>query len=491
MTKPTILIVDDEPRSLEALERTLYDEFDILTAETAAEAERLLAENWVQVILCDQRMPGESGVAFLTRVRERWPDVIRIIISGYTEADDIIAGLNEAGIYHYITKPWQPEKLILTLKNALAMFELQRQNELLAIELRLSEEGARRKVNDNRRRLKRQYDFDDGIVRARNSPMNRICDMLARVAPYDLSVLFLGESGTGKELAARAIHYNSLRWNKPFAVQACQAMDHDMLERELLGDRRGNGRGDQPGLFERAFGGTLFLDEVSEMPLSFQARLLRVLQEGEYRPVGSNQNRKLDLRIIAASSCDIEQAVREGRFRKDLYFRLAGVTITIPPLRARREDVPILASYLLKQAVSAIGKDAAGLTPEALSCMKRYDWPGNVRELRNEIERMLVMGPEGGLLGADLLSAKVLMTLPPEGEGAPSATAASGAETLKERVEAIEARILRESLIRHRWNKSRAARELGLSRVGLRSKLERYGIERDDQMPEAADMDGS
>ncbi len=486
MTKPTILIVDDELRSLEALERTLYDDFDVLTAETTAEAEALLADNWVQVILCDQRMPEESGVAFLTRVRDRWPDVIRIIISGYTEADDIIAGLNEAGIYHYITKPWQPEKLILTLKNALEMFELQRQNQLLAIELRLSEEGARRKLTDNRRKLRRQYDFDDGIVRGRTSPMNRICDTLARVAPYDLSVLFLGESGTGKELAARAIHYNSLRWNKPFSVQACQAMDHDRLERELFGVRAGDARRDQAGLFERSYGGTLFLDEVGEMPLSFQARLLRAMQEGEYRPLGSNQSRKLDIRLIAASSSDLERAVAEGRFRKDLYFRLAGVVIAIPPLRERREDIPLLASYLLKQAVSSLGKEAAGFTPEALSCLKRHDWPGNVRELRNEIERMLVMGPEGGELGADLISPRVLMALDPaqasdlalqpEGEG----------QTLRERIEAIEARILRESLIRHRWNKSRAARELGLSRVGLRSKLERYGIERESEMPQAS-----
>ncbi len=486
MTKPTILIVDDELRSLEALERTLYDDFDVLTAETTAEAEALLSDNWVQVILCDQRMPEETGVAFLTRVRNRWPDVIRIIISGYTEADDIIAGLNEAGIYHYITKPWQPEKLILTLKNALEMFELQRQNQLLAIELRLSEEGARRKLTDNRRKLRRQYDFDDGIVRGRTSPMNRICDTLARVAPYDLSVLFLGESGTGKELAARAIHYNSLRWNKPFSVQACQAMDHDRLERELFGVRAGDARRDQAGLFERSFGGTLFLDEVGEMPLSFQARLLRAMQEGEYRPLDSNQSRKLDIRLIAASSSDLERAVAEGRFRKDLYFRLAGVVIAIPPLRERREDIPLLASYLLKQAVSSLGKEAAGFTPEALSCLKRHDWPGNVRELRNEIERMLVMGPEGGELGADLISPRVLMALDPARAGDLALQPEGEGRTLRERIEAIEARILRESLIRHRWNKSRAARELGLSRVGLRSKLERYGIERESEMPQAS-----
>lgn len=483
-SKPTILIVDDEVRSLEALERNLADEFDVKIAETTDEAEQVLTDHWVQIILCDQRMPDKSGVEFLTEVREKWPDVIRIIISGYTDAGDIITGLNEAGIYHYVTKPWHPEKLVLTLRNAVTMFDLQRQNELLAIELRLSERAARKKISDGRQKLRRQYNFDDGIVRGKNSPMNSVCNTLSQVAPYDLSVLITGASGTGKELAARAIHYNSLRWNKALAVQKCGSLESDILESELFGHRKGalaSAVHDQAGLFERAFGGTVLLDEVCDLPPAFQVKLLRVLQDGEYRPVGSNQTRKLDVRILVSSYKDLEEEVREGRFRKDLYFRLAGVTVHLPPLAERREDIPLLANYLLKQAVADIGKEAAGFSAEALSSMKRYCWPGNVREMRNEIERMLVMGAENELLGADLLSPKVLMAASPDADDDLSMlNSASG--TLKERIEAIEAKILREALIRHRWNKSKASRELGLSRVGLRGKLERYHLAKEEEM---------
>ncbi len=489
-SKPTILIVDDEIRSLEALERNLVAEFDVQIAETTAAAEQILADHWVQIILCDQRMPDKTGVEFLTEVREKWPDVIRIIISGYTDAGDIISGLNEAGIYHYITKPWHPEKLILTLRNAVSMFDLQRQNELLAIELRLSEGAAKKKINDGRQKLRRQYNFDDGIVRGKSSPMNAICDTLSQVAPYDLSVLITGEFGTGKELAARAIHYNSLRWNKPFAVQKCGALPLDVLESELFGHRRGAVAGavrDQTGLFERAYGGTILLDEVCELAPAFQIKLLRVLQDGEYRPIGSNQTNKTDIRILVSSHKDLEEEVRAGRFRKDLYFRLAGVTVQIPPLRDRREDIPLLANFLLKQAISKIGKEVPGFSTEAISCMKRYGWPGNVREIQNEIERMLVMGQENNLVGADLLSSKVLMAASPEVSEDLSLAGKAGG-SLKERIEAIEVKILRESLIRHRWNKSKASRELGLSRVGLRGKLDRYQLEKEEAQEQDSDL---
>ncbi len=481
-SKPTILIVDDEVRSLESLERNLAEEFDVLLAENTVDAEKLLADNWVQIIMCDQRMPDKTGVEFLTEVREKWPDVIRIIISGYADADDIISGVNDAGIYHYITKPWRPEKLILVLRNAVTMFELQRQNELLAIELRLSANAAKKTVSERRQSLRRKYNFDDGIVRGKTSPMNRICDTLVQIAPYDLSVLITGESGTGKELVARAIHYNSLRWNKPFVVQNCGSMPQDVLEAELFGYKRGampSAVQDYTGLFERASGGTVFLDEIGDIPPAFQVRLLRVLQEGELRPVGSNQTRKVDVRILASSQKNLEEEVHAGRLRKDLYFRLAGVTIQIPPLRDRREDIPFLANFLLNQAMTKLGKTVDGFSSEALSCMKRYCWPGNVREMQNEIERLLVMGPENGVLGAELLSAKVLMATSPDAADDLSILGNS-VGTLKERIENIEVKILRESLIRHRWNKSKAARELGLSRVGLRGKLERYGLEKEE-----------
>ena len=482
MSKPTILIVDDEVRSLEALERNLSEEFDVQTAENTEQAEEILTDHWVQIILCDQRMPEKSGVEFLTEVREKWPDVIRIIISGYTEANDIISGLNDAGIYYYVTKPWRPEELILTLRNAVSMFELQRQNELLAIELRLSERAAKNKVGNRRQKLREAYDFDDGIVRGKTSPMNAICSTLSQVAPYDLSVLITGESGTGKELAARAIHYNSLRWNKSFAVQKCGSVPPEVLESELFGHKKGalpSAVQDFTGLFERTFGGTILLDEVCDLPPAFQVKLLRALQDGEIRPVGSTQRRKTDVRVLASSYKDLEAEVAAGNFRKDLFFHLAGVTVQLPPLSERREDIPLLANYLFKQSIEGLGKGSAGFTAETISCMKRYCWPGNVREMKNEIERMLVMGDEKGFLSADLLSPRILMSASPEAED-DLTLLNTGQGTLKERVEAIEAKILRESLIRHRWNKSKASRELGLSRVGLRGKLERYHVVKED-----------
>ncbi len=482
VSKPTILIVDDEVRSLEALERNLADEFDVQIAANTTDAEQILTDHWVQIILCDQRMPDKSGVDFLIEVREKWPDVIRIVISGYTDAEDIISGLNDAGIYHYVTKPWHPEKLIITLRNAVSMFELQRQNELLAIELRLSERAAKKKVSDRRQKLRDTYDFDDGIVRSKTSPMNAVCSTLSQVAPYDLSVLITGDGGTGKELAARAIHYNSLRWNRPFAVQKCGSVPPEVLESELFGHKKGALPGavqDYTGLFERNQGGTILLDEVCDISPAFQVKLLRALQDGEVRQIGSTQTRKTDIRVLASSYKDLEVEVAEGRFRQDLFFLLAGVTVHLPALRERREDIPLLANYLLKRAVSGIGKEVSGLTAEAITCMKRYCWPGNVREMQNEIERMLVMGKENELLGADLLSPKVLMSASPD-EADDLTLLGAGMGTLKERVEAIEVKILRESLIRHRWNKSKASRELGLSRVGLRGKLERYHLEKEE-----------
>ncbi|WP_319531245.1 sigma-54 dependent transcriptional regulator [uncultured Cohaesibacter sp.] len=482
-TLPTVLVVDDEVRSLEALERTLFEDFDVRTAKNAAEAEAILEQEWVQIILCDQRMPEVTGVQFLTQVRERWPEVIRIIISGYTEADDIIDGLNEAGIYQYITKPWTPDQLLRVLRNASRMFNLQRQNELLAIELRMLGETAETTVEKRKARLRDRYSDEDGIIRTKDSPMNAVCQTLRQIAAYDLPVLITGESGTGKELAARSLHYNSLRWNKPFVVENCGALSDELLESELFGHKRGAFTGaveDHIGLFERADGGTIFLDEIGEVTPSFQVKLLRVLQEGEIRPVGSNRTRKVDVRVIAATNRDMDEEVRLERFRKDLYFRMAGIVVTMPTLEERKCDIPVLADYLLKQAIRELGKTAKGFSQEAVACMTRYQWPGNVREMQNEIQRMLVMASDNAVLEANLLSPRVLQAAPEE-DISEITLLSEFRGSLKERIEKLEARIVHETLVRNRWNKSRAAKELGLSRVGLRGKLERYGLEKADQ----------
>jgi two-component system response regulator HupR/HoxA len=402
-----------------------------------------------------------------------------MIISGYTDSEDIISALNEAGIYQYITKPWHPDSLLLTLKNAARLFELQRRNEALSIELKMSPKRLDESMEEKRSKLRENYRCDDGMVRGPESSMNQVCDKIRRVAPYDVSVLLSGESGTGKELAARALHYNSLRWDQPFVVENCGALPDELLESELFGYKRGAFTGaveDRVGLFERANGGSVFLDEIGEVSPAFQVKLLRVLQEGEIRPLGSGRTRKVDVRVIAATNKELEDEVRAGRFREDLYYRLATVTIPLPPLRERQVDIPILAESLLDRAMQDLDKRVRGFTPEALACMQVYHWPGNVRELQNEVQHMLVMGT-GEELGAELLTPRVLRAAPEEEP--PLLEDLAGLEgSLKDRVEALEARILRETLIRHRWNKSRAANELGLSRVGLRSKLERYGLEK-------------
>jgi two-component system response regulator HupR/HoxA len=480
---PTILIIDDEVRSLETLERILGEDFDIKTAGNIEAARAILEKEWVQVILCDQRMPEVTGVEFLKEVREQWPEVIRMIISGYTDAEDIISSINEAGIYQYITKPWQPESLILTLKNAVRLFHLQRENELLAIELKASPQRFEQELQEKRQQLRQQHQYSDGIVRTETSVMNEVCDKLLQVAPFDVSVLICGESGTGKELAARALHYNSLRWDKPFVVENCGALPDELLESELFGYKKGAFTGaveDRTGFFERAEGGTVFLDEIGEVSPAFQVKLLRVLQEGEIRPLGSGRTRKVNVRVIAATNKDLEAEVRAGRFREDLFYRLTAVTIAMPPLRGRYTDIPVLANVLLNKAMLQLGKKVTGFSDEAIACMQDYHWPGNVRELQNEIQNMLVMTKDS-ILSADLLSSRVLHAAPAD-EQQDTTMIAEQDGTLKERIEQLEARIVREVLIRHRWNKSRAAKELGLSRVGLRNKLERYGLEKIEEI---------
>ncbi len=478
-TLPGILVIDDEVRAVETLARILEERFDVHTATGVAEAREILEREWIQVVLCDQRMPEMTGVEFCAEIRERWPEIIRIIISGYTDSEDLINAINEGGIYQFITKPWHPDEVIVKLNNAVELFELNRKNERLAIELKLRPKTLSEAIEHQRRALKTHYSWE-GIVRSPDSVMNEVCGVVKTVAPFDVSVLITGESGTGKELCARALHYNSLRQNEPFVAENCGALPDELLESELFGHKRGAFTGavdDRVGLFESAEGGTVFLDEIGDISPAFQLKLLRVLQEREIRPLGSSRRRPIDVRVIAATNRDLEEEVRAGRFRQDLYYRLATFTIKLPPLRERLEDIPYLASYLLGEAMAELGKSVDGFTHEAIECLQSYHWPGNVRELQNEIKRMLVLA-HGGSLGADLISPHVLRAIPEELRNDMKLVTSQVRGTLKSRIEELESRIIKETLVRHRWNKTRAAEELGLSRVGLRSKLERYGLER-------------
>ncbi|MBL0088671.1 MAG: sigma-54-dependent Fis family transcriptional regulator [Ideonella sp.] len=475
---PLVLLVDDEVRSLQAMRRTLDEDFSILTASDAEQARDLLERHAVAVILCDQRMPGCSGVDFLKQVRERWPEVVRIVISGYADSEDIIAGVNEAGIYQYVLKPWVPEHLLGTVKTAVEASNLQHGLHRLEIDLRAGTPALRARRTEKLREARNVFDFER-IVRAEGSPLDALCDMAARIARYDLSVLILGESGTGKELMARAIHYASPRITGPFVVENCAAIPDTLLESELFGHKRGAFTGaveDHIGLFQRAHGGTVFLDEIGETSPSFQVKLLRVLQEGELRPVGATRSIPVDVRVIAATHRVLEDDVRAGRFREDLYYRIAGVTLGMPPLRERPGDVVPIAERVLADVAQELGRPSARFDDDARAVLMSYPWPGNIRELRNEIGRALALA-EGPELRASDFSRKLLegQTGAASAAQGPRALPASG--TLQERLDAIEAMVLREVMLRHRWNKTKAAQELGLSRVGLRAKLLRFGLE--------------
>ena len=472
---PSVLVVDDEVRSQEALRRTLEEDFEVFTAASAAEARVILTQESIQVVLTDQRMPEVSGVELLREVRREWPDAVRIIISGYTDSEDIIAGINQAGIYQYLLKPWHPEQLLLTLKSAAELYRLQRENRQLTLELRTAEPVLRHQVSTARARVKRAFALDN-IVRAPDSPMSVLCDLIERAARYDISILLCGESGTGKELLARAIHYASGRADQAFIVENCGALPDTLLESELFGHRKGAYTGafeDRIGLFQQAHGGTLFLDEIGETSPAFQVKLLRVLQEGEFRPLGSNRTQSVNVRVIAATNRDLEAEVKAGRFREDLYYRLATVPIRVPPLRERRMDIPLLAESILRRAAEQLARPVEGFAPEVAPCLQAHAWPGNVRELMNEIQRMLVLS-DGPRLGADLLAPHIRLSGLADTRRSLAEPTGGG---LKTRVDDLESRILREALVRHDGNISRVARELGLSRLGLRNKITRLGLE--------------
>ena len=475
---PTVLVVDDEVRSQDAMRRTLDEDFTVFTASSAEEARGLLQRQPVSVILCDQRMPGVTGVTFLKEVREQWPETVRIVISGYTDSEDIIAGINEAGIYQYILKPWAPDHLLDSVRNAVEAQALQRQTSRLDLELRTSNRVLRQRTATQMAQARSSFGFDR-IVRAPGSPLDLVCEMAGRVARYDIPALVLGESGTGKELLARAMHYASRRQSGPFVVENCAAIPDSLLESELFGHKRGAFTGafeDHLGLFQRASGGTVFLDEIGETSPAFQVKLLRVLQEGEVRPVGGARPVPVDVRVIAATHRHLEQRVRDGLFREDLYYRIAGITITVPPLRERVADIPPIARQIALDVAAELGHPGASLTDETLACLLAYPWPGNIRELRNEIARAMALH-EGAQLPPGAFSPRVLQGRAAGGaDNLAAAIPSSG--TLTERLDVIEAMLLRETLLRQRWNKTRAAQELGLSRVGLRSKMQRFGLDK-------------
>jgi two-component system response regulator HupR/HoxA len=456
----TILVVDDEPRVLDALEAILAAEFRVLRAGNGEEALRVLEREDAAVIVTDYRMPGMTGVELLRRSQDVAPDAVRIVLTAYTDVDSLMEAINTGRIYHFIPKPWDPNELLVVVRRALERYELARENVRLRDELELACNAMQREAAAARERplsLERLVGAQTGLRGA--------VELARRVLDSETTVLLLGETGTGKELFARLIHDNGPRRAGRFVAQNCGALAESLLESELFGHARGaftGAIGERKGLFEEADGGTIFLDEVGEMSPAMQLRLLRVLQEGEIRRVGTSTDRKVNVRVIAATNADLDADAQRGAFRKDLYYRLNVFPIRLPSLRERAEDIPALADYFLRLYRQRARRAVPSISPEALGCLRAYPFPGNVRELENEIERAVALADDGRPIGPEHLSDRLRQ----------AAETASTPLTLNDAIERLKRRMIEDAL-RECGSKTRAAERLGLSRQSLQQMLRR------------------
>jgi two-component system response regulator HupR/HoxA len=474
-----ILIVDDEEGILESLELTLESEYRVYTAQTGEEGLRILEREDVALVISDQVMPGMSGVEFLEKVIERNPRCIRMMLTGYADVSALVRAINEGRIYRYISKPWEPDELRINIRRALEAYELATENVQLASDLADANERLRAENLYLRREVERRYSFDEIIG---DSPaMHKVFDVTEKVAETAATVLITGETGTGKDLIARAIHYSGPRKDSRFVAQNCAALPDTLLESELFGHKRGSFTGahaDKKGLFEVAHGGTIFLDEIGETEPGMQVRLLRVLQDGEIRPIGSSETIHVDVRVVAATNRDLQQEVAEGRFREDLYYRLRVVEIALPSLRERREDIPALCHHFLDSVSERMSRKLAGFTNAAMDRLVGYGWPGNVRELENEIERVAALAGSEEAVALEMLSEHI------RGTRAPLAPAAGASAPitdwdLNRSVDSLKRRMIIEA-VREAGSKTRAAERLGIPRQSLQKMMKRLEIGEDE-----------
>ncbi|HBP88570.1 MAG TPA: sigma-54 dependent transcriptional regulator [Nitrospirales bacterium] len=473
----TILLIESEPAKRKALLSCLSKDYQVLTATTGKHARQVLVQiPAIGVILFDDGIPDVSSVEFFQEIRVLFPDVVRVLLSDSGDEQAISDIMKREAVYQVVPKSIPPWHLLLLVNRALESRELSRRHRFLSRELKISDSAFRSPKDGLMKLIRESYEFGK-LVFASDS-MLEVCNLAKRGAPTDLPVLIEGETGTGKELMAQAIHGFSDRKGFPFLTQNCGALPDDLLYSELFGHKRGAFTGavsDRLGLFSAADGGTVFLDEISEVSPTFQVSLLRFLQEGEIKPLGTEQTKHANVRILAASNQPIKEAVKEGKFRQDLYFRLRGFEILIPPLRDRPEDIPVLAEYLSRKYSESLNRKIAGISVQVMHHLQAYLFPGNVRELETEIHRMVSLAGDGEFLTIEHLSPEITRALPSE-DRIKDRGHANGGRTLKEKVERLEARIVSQSLIRHRWNQSKVAKELGLSRVGLANKIKRYNL---------------
>jgi two-component system response regulator AtoC len=449
-----ILIIDDEENLRHMLSAMLARQgYRSDTAENGAEGLRLLSEKVYDFILCDIRMPEMDGKQFLARALEERVSSPIIMMSAYGSVDTAVECM-KMGAYDFISKPFKKDEIVMVLRKAEERERLKSENSRLRVVVSGNEGFC-------------------GII-SRNAAMLEIFTQIRKVTDLKTSVLILGESGTGKELVARSIHTSGVRAIKPFVAVNCGAIPENLLESELFGHVRGaftDASSDKTGLFEQADGGTLFLDEIGEMPLALQVKLLRVLQEEEIRRVGAAVSKKVNVRVVSATSRDLERDAREGRFREDLYFRLNVFSITLPPLRERIEDIPLLVEHIVRTCAAGSDVPAVRIAPDAMRLLLGYGWPGNIRELENVIERGMILCD-----GATITAA----CLPPVVHaGAASIEPCRSDEDLsiKKAEDAIERDLIRKALARTGGNRTQAAKILEISHRSLLYKLKEFGIE--------------
>ena len=449
MEAPTnqILIVDDEPEMCSLLSDILREEG--YEAETAVSGEKALAkmgERDYAVVITDLNMKGMPGMTLLKEIKRLHPDTNVLIMTAFGSIESAIEAMKQ-GAYDYMTKPVKSDEITLITQKA------------------VREVSLRREVVNLRKAVEKEYSFNQ--ILGKSKPMQAIFELIRRITPSPSSVLITGESGTGKELVARAIHYNSPRAQGPFIPVNCAAIPENLLESEMFGHMKGaftDAKSDRKGLFEEAQGGTLFLDEISELPISLQAKLLRVLQEKEIRRVGGTRSIPVDARVIAATNLDLAGEVKAKRFREDLYYRMNVIEVHMPALRERTEDIPLLALHFVRKYAAPMKKPVAGLTEGALALLMDYAWPGNVRELENVIERGVTLTREEKIGSEDLPQAV-------RGDSGDRHMIEEAAEKTRTLAEVERAYILR-VMEKTAGNKYQAAQVLGIDRKTLYRKLD-------------------
>jgi DNA-binding NtrC family response regulator len=448
MTK-SILVVDDDQLVNEFITETLTRSgYEIASASSGLEALEILDEREFDLVITDVRMPEMDGITLMTKIKENMPDTVVVVITAFGTVKNAVDAMKK-GAYDYILKPCSPDELVIVVNRGLEHRRLTMENRELKTQ------------------IKQKYSFDNIV--GQNRHLLDVFDLIQTSAQSKATILLTGESGTGKELVAKAIHYNSPRKDKPFIRVNCAALQDNLIESELFGHEKGAFTGairQNRGRFELANGGTLLLDEISEMPLQLQTKLLRVLQESEFERVGSGVPVKVDVRIIATSNRNLPDEIKNGKFREDLYYRLNVIAIEVPPLRARKDDIPLLADHFIGKYNEEDGRQIEGISEKVLNILNSYPWPGNIRELENLIHRAVVTCKESILTHKDFPNYLAL---------GPNAVMS---DMLSEPITIYEGEkiLIFKALERHSGNRTKAADELGITTRTMRNKMHEYGV---------------